>query len=520
MTVTLPSKIWVGYPDAIVATWTKDGLPGHGGYYFYADGVKLGYAASRSNYKAYYEWRPARVGPVTITVEAFVGSYHATSEPVTVTVLLRPEVTITASPEALQTGGGTADFQVSLSSSAGGVLKWKRLNTWGTWYDPFAQSPVDASGASSLTADIEAGGSWFQVGYYPAGRDDQLAGGSAYVSAPLASYISVQAYPEPVIATETVVTIETETRKYARNDSSCVRGSTLTFTDTFAGGRSILGQGPTGCYSTFQTRFATPGTHTIEIAWGGDEETASTSTTLTLEVLPDTFLRASGVGTDLAKFYPVEDGYIDTLAIRANRQEPVGADIRITNAAGRKVRTWSKPVAAGKYQVAWNGRTASGTLVPPGRYKIVQTLRRSRRQHSRVHQLHDHLAQALGLAHQNGHPERRRVQGLRPLPVRRGGQGGLVLRPRCSAPRERILRVGRGKVGLHASRGTPIWDAQVRGPRCGGGLLRSGLLRNGVEGRGRQQPLAPTVVWLELDLEVVRRPRFRSPGLGSGRGDR
>ncbi len=63
------------------------------------------------------------------------------------------------------------------------------------------------------------------------------------------------------------------------------------------------------------------------------------------------------------------------LAVYDRRAEPIGVAIADATSAASRVRSWSKPTAVGWYQVTWNGRTASGTVVAAGRYKIVQTLR-------------------------------------------------------------------------------------------------------------------------------------------------
>jgi hypothetical protein len=41
---------------------------------------------------------------------------------------------------------------------------------------------------------------------------------------------------------------------------------------------------------------------------------------------------------------------------------------------GGKVRTLAAPAAVGAYSIAWNGKNTAGTLLPAGKYRIVQTL--------------------------------------------------------------------------------------------------------------------------------------------------
>ncbi len=97
---------------------------------------------------------------------------------------------------------------------------------------------------------------------------------------------------------------------------------------------------------------------------------------LTLRVgPPDTAVSASDLGVSATKFYPYRDGYKDTVRARGTLAESATVKIVIRNATtDRKVRAFDISLRRGSYSVTWNGRTASGTRVAAGRYKVVQTL--------------------------------------------------------------------------------------------------------------------------------------------------
>lgn len=89
---------------------------------------------------------------------------------------------------------------------------------------------------------------------------------------------------------------------------------------------------------------------------------------------PDTMVDVSGFMTSRGTFYPVVDGYRDTVDIRATRGETASASIAIYNSHGTKVRTLTVPSGDGPYSVTWNGRTSGGTLLAAGKYKIISTV--------------------------------------------------------------------------------------------------------------------------------------------------
>jgi hypothetical protein len=117
-----------------------------------------------------------------------------------------------------------------------------------------------------------------------------------------------------------------------------------------------------------------PGAHHFTVHYTGDPHRAAvTSPSFTLTVTDDT-VEVSGVGLQFTRFYPVSDGYRDTVAIRGTRLESASVAIKVTGPTGGTVRTASLPAGSGAYSYAWNGRTTAGALLPAGRYTVRQTL--------------------------------------------------------------------------------------------------------------------------------------------------
>jgi hypothetical protein len=120
------------------------------------------------------------------------------------------------------------------------------------------------------------------------------------------------------------------------------------------------------------------GSHAVVAAYTPDAPAtavfnAGASAPLARTVVANT-VSASGVGVSGSTIYPVKDGWKDTRAVRGNRLEPLSVSIRIYGPTGSRVRTKTYSRASGAYAYTWNGRTASGTILPAGRYRVVQTL--------------------------------------------------------------------------------------------------------------------------------------------------
>jgi hypothetical protein len=108
--------------------------------------------------------------------------------------------------------------------------------------------------------------------------------------------------------------------------------------------------------------------------YSGDSNFRGSSTeAVNLVVVEDT-VHASGVTVSMTNFYPVKDGYRDTMAIKGTRLENASVGIRVYNSSNRIVKSAAVPAGFGLYSVTWNGRTSSGSLLAAGKYRVVQTL--------------------------------------------------------------------------------------------------------------------------------------------------
>ncbi|OGO54264.1 MAG: hypothetical protein A2V85_17310 [Chloroflexi bacterium RBG_16_72_14] len=93
-------------------------------------------------------------------------------------------------------------------------------------------------------------------------------------------------------------------------------------------------------------------------------------------VIADLKVDATAFALSLAKFYPVVDGYRDTVSARGTLGEAASVAIKVVSiATGKTVRSASlgtRPV--GTFGWVWNGRNNAGNLVAEGGYRVVQTV--------------------------------------------------------------------------------------------------------------------------------------------------
>jgi FlgD Ig-like domain len=115
------------------------------------------------------------------------------------------------------------------------------------------------------------------------------------------------------------------------------------------------------------------GLHVFTAAYEGDASfSAANSDPFTVQVVSDV-VEATARALAPTTFYPYRDGYRDTVKASGTRAEPASVAFVVKNGSGRTVRTASVALGSGAYAWAWNGRTASGTRVPAGRYTIRTT---------------------------------------------------------------------------------------------------------------------------------------------------
>ncbi len=71
--------------------------------------------------------------------------------------------------------------------------------------------------------------------------------------------------------------------------------------------------------------------------------------------------------------WPTRDGYRDTLKITEQMAEPARARLDIYGPTGHRVRRVYFSYDTGSVAYRWNGRTAGGSILPAGRYRLVTT---------------------------------------------------------------------------------------------------------------------------------------------------
>jgi hypothetical protein len=109
---------------------------------------------------------------------------------------------------------------------------------------------------------------------------------------------------------------------------------------------------------------------------GSPDYASSASNAVAQEIVLDT-VQATDVGVSLSTFFPVRDGYRDSVVARGTRGETASVAIAVRNAAGTSIRTASITPDLGAYAWTWAGTTTAGKIVPAGKYSVVQTLRDS-----------------------------------------------------------------------------------------------------------------------------------------------
>jgi hypothetical protein len=182
--------------------------------------------------------------------------------------------------------------------------------------------------------------------------------------------ITISASPNPVQAHHPSYVTAT---RYAPGALNQPTDGVLLIRD-LATGNVLSTSNPGGSWLQVEVPTAALGTHQFAAEWSGNAQFTSGSATTTLQIVSDV-LEATGVGINSATFYPVVDGYRDTVSARGTRSEPISVAITIKNSSGSIVRKASIARASGAYSWAWNGKNTAGTLLPAGTYRIYQVLK-------------------------------------------------------------------------------------------------------------------------------------------------
>jgi hypothetical protein len=212
---------------------------------------------------------------------------------------------------------------------------------------------------------------WADVRGYVDGEDSNLVElDQVVVPVPTIQPVSLAASPTPAVAGAPVQLTATLSRTVSGPPPTS--GSV-----SFAEAGTVLGVAPVATgKATVQVASLAAGDHSIVATYldaGGLP--VSSSTPLVVRVVADTWVAARSVGVSPSTFYPIKDGYRDSLLIRGTLDERASVSVSIYSPAGKKVRAFSVTTRSGPYSVAWNGRTSGGVLLAAGKYKVIQMLR-------------------------------------------------------------------------------------------------------------------------------------------------
>ena len=185
------------------------------------------------------------------------------------------------------------------------------------------------------------------------------------------SQVTLQGYPPTIQANHEVV-FTARGQVMTASGWAPPTGGTLTLTD--ADLDVVLATGPADRDLIVSSTTFGLGVHHLTASYGNtDQHLASTSAPFTLTVVADQ-VDAVGVGLSYTTFYPVVDGYRDTLTVKGDRLEPASVSIRIYSPTNKLVRAATIPSAALPYAYAWDGRTSTKVVLATGKYRVVQTL--------------------------------------------------------------------------------------------------------------------------------------------------
>lgn len=237
-------------------------------------------------------------------------------------------------------------------------------------------TPVGPAGTSSITR------TYWETGIHTVRAsfaEGTLLGGSESPQAVLTvvqkASIVLSANRSAAVAGETLVTF-TATMGEPDAWGSVTFIDTLGTTSTSLGTAALVEDDEGVLRATLPTRLKGIGTHQVHASYGGSATYGpADSGPVAIAVTPDIAVSASGVGVSYGTFYPYKDGYRDKVAIRGTPGEPVSVTIKVYNSSAKRVRSWSLPTRTSPWSVAWNGRTASGTRLAAGKYKVVQEVR-------------------------------------------------------------------------------------------------------------------------------------------------
>ena len=231
-------------------------------------------------------------------------------------------------------------------------------------------APLDANGDGSTQLTLPPGTYSIVASFDGFGDWQPSASAPASVPVGIGTTIDLSSSLNPALNSEPV-TIQA----IVSPNSGTLSGGTVSIVDAFDGSTiASKALGPQA-NSVSITRTFAPGSHPLTATYTGHEANGPSSASLEQSIVADTAVAASNLDVSYATFYPVVDGYRDTETIRGRLNEPASVVVRIYSPAGSRVDSADLGLLdAGDYAISWDGRTAAGTILPEGTYRIVQRL--------------------------------------------------------------------------------------------------------------------------------------------------
>ena len=241
---------------------------------------------------------------------------------------------------------------------------------------PSSPWPLQPDGSATVDLAIAAGAHSVTASFGGIGLFGPSTSSVVPISVGNATATTLSADLNPVQTTQQVtLTAIVGGKTGAAGTSAPPTAGNLTIRDATTAtvlGTKVVGPGDTTL--VVKTSLAL-GSHDLVAEYAGSGVFRSSQAGLAETVVLDQAVDAVSLGVSAATFYPVKDGYKDTVAIRGTLHEPATVTIRIYSVAtGKIVRLVSLGTKSAGYAWAWNGRTAAGTLVAAGKYRVTQTL--------------------------------------------------------------------------------------------------------------------------------------------------
>lgn len=238
-----------------------------------------------------------------------------------------------------------------------------------------ARFDISAGQVASISPMIVLGSTTYRADLY-------LPGSDAVVATATATIQGVPGAPVDVTSdSSTGIDGETTFRLRARVDAIGATGAVTIVDRRPDGSVVVLGSGTIApdragdVVLAISTHLAGIGTHRLQASYGGDATfPAAVSPELSIVVRRDVAVVSSNVGVSSSTVYPYPDGYGDTVTIRGTPLEPLAVLVQVRNGVGTLVRAWSLTSRTSAWSISWNGKTASGSSLAAGTYKVTQRL--------------------------------------------------------------------------------------------------------------------------------------------------